>query len=324
MVAMTLTLGKGSISIGALHRRCHTPMPVSKNHRKKSTRSASSPDLAALPDLTALDSMSRELAVGPRNDALDEAQSVAYDAWEAIDGRSRYALARKALNISPFCADAWIMLSERRSLSARDRRSFLERAVKAGELALGPDGFTEYAGHFWGCLETRPYMRARHSLAEDLWQAGDREVAIGHLREMLALNPGDNQGLRYVLLGWLMAMEDHAAVEALLREHSDEASTFMGYSQALYAFRRNGDDGAARAAAREAWHCNCHIPELLAGTKRARFEDKGYYTLGGEDEAAYYLQEYGFAWKRTPGAIDWLVQITKGLMSQPRVRGPVQ
>jgi thioredoxin-like negative regulator of GroEL len=171
-------------------------MPVSKNPRKKSTRSASSPDLATLPDLAALEAMWRELGVGPEDDALGEAQDLAYEAWEAVDGRSRYALARRALKISPFCADAWLILSERPSLSARDRRTFLERAVKAGELALGADGLTEYAGHFWGFLETRPYMRARHSLAEDLWQAGDREAAIGHLREMLALNSGDNQGLR--------------------------------------------------------------------------------------------------------------------------------
>lgn len=299
-------------------------MPVSKNPRKKSTRWASPPDLEALPDQATLEAMWRELGEGPKDDALGEAQDLAYEAWEAVDGRSRYALARRALKISPFCADAWLILSERPSLSARDRRTFLERAVKAGELALGADGFTEYAGHFWGFLETRPYMRARHSLAEDLWQAGDREAAITHLREMLALNPGDNQGLRYVLLGWLMATEDHAAVEAHLQEHSDEASAFMGYAQALYAFRRNGDDGAARAAAREAWHCNCHIPKLLAGTKRARFEDNGYYTWGGEDEAAYYLEEYGFAWKWTPGAIDWLVEVTKDLIPEPRGRGPVQ
>ena len=29
--------------------------------------------------------------------------------------------------------------------------------------------------------------------------------------------------------------------------------------------------------------------------KRATVEDNGYYTWGGEDEAAYYLEEYGFA-----------------------------
>ena len=35
--------------------------------------------------------------------------------------------------------------------------------------------------------------------------------------------------------------------------------------------------------------------------------------MGGEDEAAYYLAEYGFAWRDTPGAIPWLVETTGNL-----------
>ena len=30
--------------------------------------------------------------------------------------------------------------------------------MKAGETAPGLQGFREYAGNFWGFLETRPYM----------------------------------------------------------------------------------------------------------------------------------------------------------------------
>lgn len=262
--------------------------------------------------------MWRELDVGSEDEALGAAQNLVYDAWDAPDGRSRYALARKALKISPLCADAWLILAERPGLSARDRREILERAVKAGELAIGKDGFAEYAGHFWGFLETRPYMRARQFLAEELWQSGDRDAAIGHLREMLVLNPGDNQGLRYILLAWLIHMRDDVAVENLLREHADDGSTFICYTQALFAFRKSGDGDAARRAAEEAWACNRHVPGLLARKRRVRHEDTGYYTLGGEDEAAFYIGEYGFAWKESPGAVDWLVGVTK----DPKPRQP--
>ena len=295
------------------------PMPTSKKPRKKPSRSSAGAELAVLPNPMTLEGMWRELGAGPDDDALGEAQDLVYDAWDAADGRSRYALARKALKISPLCADAWLILSERPSLSARDRREFLERAVKAGELALGEDGFAEYAGHFWGFLETRPYMRARHCLAEDLWRSGNQETAIGHLREMLSLNPGDNQGLRYVLLAWLMHMGDDAAVTAHLRQHGDEASTFICYTQALFAFKAGDGGDVGRQAAEEAWACNHHVPKLLARKGRLRDENTGYYTMGGEDEAAYYVEEYGFAWKETLGAIDWLVEVTKNL--KPRQPG---
>lgn len=79
-----------------------------------------------------------------------------------------------------------------------------EQGVEAGERALGSEAFEEWEGHFWGILETRPYMRARHGLALCLWEAGESKKAIEHYTEMLRLNPGDNQGIRYVLAGCLL------------------------------------------------------------------------------------------------------------------------
>ena len=31
--------------------------------------------------------------------------------------------------------------------------------------------------------------------------------------------------------------------------------------------------------------------------------------MGGEDEATHYVEEWGFDWLTTPGAIDWLTNI---------------
>jgi ST7 protein len=92
------------------------------------------------------------------DDATAKAQDVMYDAWERTTSRSRIALAHKALGISPLCADAYVLLAEE-ARSLEEARDLYAKGVEAGELALGPRGFKEYAGHFWGFLETRPYMR---------------------------------------------------------------------------------------------------------------------------------------------------------------------
>jgi hypothetical protein len=47
-------------------------------------------------------------------------------------------------------------------------------------------------------------MRARHGLALSLLELGEEAAAVGHLHAMLKLNPGDNQGIRYLLLGSLL------------------------------------------------------------------------------------------------------------------------
>jgi hypothetical protein len=95
----------------------------------------------------------------------------------------------------------------------------------------------------------------------------------------------------------------------LLVVHKDE-SAFWFYTRALVAFRENGDnDGRAAALVRDAWSANEHVPAILAGTKSPVIRDDGYVTMGGPDEATYYVTECGPAWRRTPGAVAWLTKL---------------
>ena len=126
--------------------------------------------------------------------ALDRAQDLIYEAWEADTSKRRIALAVKALAISPMCADAHVLLAEHAKPGSAEELELWRHGVEAGEKALGKSGFEEYAGHFWGFLETRPYMRARFGLANALWARGDRDRAIAHFQDMLRLNP--NAGVR--------------------------------------------------------------------------------------------------------------------------------
>lgn len=270
-------------------------------------------DLAALPDVGRLDQLALELSISSEDETLFDAQEIIYDAWEADDLQARLALAFQAIAISPFCADAWLILSKSPNIGSDQRRILLERATKAGALALGPNGFEEYDGHFWGFLETRPYMRARQALAEELWEQGEREAAIGHIRAMLLLNPGDNQGLRYIILGWLLHLGDDGAVNALLKEHRDEISTFFSYTRVLMALRAGKEKVATGLLGKQAWPANQHVAKLLSAKRKAPRGQPSFYTMGGKDEAALYVSDYGSAWVATPGGVDWLVTATKDL-----------
>jgi hypothetical protein len=42
--------------------------------------------------------------------------------------------------------------------------------------------------------------------------------------------------------------------------------------------------------------------------------------VGGEDEAAYYVDEWGFDWLTTPGAVDWLKKVAAEVASAPSER----
>jgi tetratricopeptide (TPR) repeat protein len=261
--------------------------------------------------------------IAPRT-PLEQAQELVYQALET-SGSRRLQLARQALTISSDCADAYVLLAEATS-DPHEARRLYEQGVQAGERALGPEVFAEDVGHFWGIVETRPYMRAREGLAEVLWHLGEREAAIGHLQDLLRLNPGDNQGVRYTLATWLLQVGRYAELEQLLDQYPDDISATWRYTRALACFRRSGEGRPAEAALKEALQANPFVPLYLLGARPLPEHLPAYVGIGDEDEAVAYIAQAGMAWLEMPGATDWLAktlsrQLTRSNITRlPRTR----
>jgi tetratricopeptide (TPR) repeat protein len=234
---------------------------------------------------------------------LDKAQDVMYRAFDAR-GRRRIQLARRALELSADCADAYVMLAEE-SRGPERALALYEQGVAAGERALGSELFAQEAGHFWGIVSTRPYMRARLGLAQTLEDLDRRDEAIPHYRELLRLNPDDNQGVRYGLLAALMLAGRDEETPTLLAQFDGEANALWCYGRALAIFRREGDSRAAREALREALRSNRHVPHYLTGDADLPAPVE-FYSPGSREEAAVCEIEQGEVWRATPAAISWL------------------
>jgi tetratricopeptide (TPR) repeat protein len=279
-----------------------------------------------LPDSPEVQELLRKLA-GPAPDSPEgRAEAFLRQAAGDPDPRRRESLARQALEAWPDCTDAYLRLAA----DAPDRQAELalcEQAVAAGERAAGERAFRECVGHFWGLLETRPYMRARQELAYVLWRAGRREEAVGHLREMLRLNPSDNQGLRYVLADWFLLLDRDDDLAALIEQYAEDATAAWLYTQALAGFRRHGDTPETRQQLDVAKKRNKHVPDYLIGKKHLPPDMPDAYSIGDPSEAICYAWGGLATWKETPGAIDWLREQTraggKKRASEPRAQGPL-
>ncbi|MBI4676360.1 MAG: SEC-C domain-containing protein [Elusimicrobia bacterium] len=243
----------------------------------------------------------------PRS-ALEAAQNLMYEAFEEHLPHRRVGAARRALKISPDCADAYNLLAEETAASAEEARNLYRKGVEAGERALGREFFEKNAGHFWGLVETRPYMRAKAELARSLWELGDHESALGHWREMLRLNPNDNQGMRYVLAARLGELGRFDEVHDMVfgKQYRDDCGLEWLLMKALSVFAAKGPSQEAAAALREAMKDNEHFPEYFLGRKRLPRRLPATLAVGGEDEAVYCAKELIPAWRRVPGALDWL------------------
>jgi len=242
---------------------------------------------------------------------LNQAQDMVYEAWETTGRQKRIDIAMQALKISPYCADAYNLLACE-SEDSQEKLSLYEKAVRAGKYALGDLYFKQNCGHFWGLIETRPYMRALMGLADCRWKAGQRREAIEISQEMLRLNPNDNQGVRYFLASWLLAENQHEECRKLLSEYESDAACFLVYSKALLTFRIKGAGGEADKYLKEALRRNKYVPPYLLGQKPLPLRLPDYYGLGDENEAVIYAHDGREAWRSTSGALEWLALALKG------------
>lgn len=238
--------------------------------------------------------------------ALDLAQDMAYAAWRAPTAKRRVELAKKALELSPRCADAFVLLAQHSRRGSDKELDLWRRAVTAGEDALGPAGFMDFAGAFWGFLETRPYMRARFGLARALWSRGKHDDAVNHLQEMLELNPGDNQGVRHILAAYLAEAERNGDLRKLMAQYPEEHSAVWAWTGALLAFREAGDGVAARKRLDEAMAVNPHVRAYLCREQPMPAQLPPFLSPGTPSEAVHYVAEHRRGWECTPAALEWV------------------
>lgn len=237
---------------------------------------------------------------------LQQAQKLIHEAWEVQNPIERISLAQNALSITEDCVDAYVLLAEEMAADVQEALQYFQKGVHAGERSFGKNYFEENKGHFWGLLETRPYMRAMEGLAGCQWRLGNKVKASSIYRKMLDLNSGDNQGIRYLLVLLLLDMNKDQEIEELLNEYVDEISAVWLYTQALLLFRKSGKSTPANNALETALERNPHIPPYLTGKIRIPLELPPYIGLGDENEAISYAAEHINYWRRTPGAIEWL------------------
>ena len=241
----------------------------------------------------------------PSIPADERAQALAYQAL-TVHGRRRIQLARRALAIDPDCADAWSALGARAVDLDRAVQRFRE-AVATGERALGPKAFAASVGHFWEAVETRPYMRARMALADCLESAGAIDEAVVHYRDMLRLNPADNQAVRHRLLECLIHQQRDADAPALIEQFKNDESPDWKYAAALVTFRREGDSVAARALRADAVSALPAVAPFLTGDRELPAPPPGYRPYSREHAVvcAVWLIDI---WEATPGACEWLAE----------------
>lgn len=278
-------------------------IPADKNKEDKASKNQGS-KIIEFPGNKAKSKRKKSLTERERRELADEIISGVYEcdyADEAIE------LAKEALEVYENCSQAYIVLGDVSDCSNLERKAYFQKAVEAAKNELGKE-FEELKGHFWLAHETRPYMMAKANLAHYLWDIGHRSEAIKEAKEMLQLNPNDNQGIRWLIVNWLI-LENDSYIEELLKVYEDDGSASIIFSKALLEFKK-GNKKEAEKHLKEAKKYNPHVIPYLVGKKKLPKQPPEYMGIGDDLEAQAYVFDGGYeAWKNTEGAIAWIKTI---------------
>ena len=198
-----------------------------------------------------------------------------------------------------------------------DRGTFkraLESCMRGYSLGteLIPPDFQEFIE--WKFLENRPFLRAAHGAALCHLQLGNATEAIAIMERMLAWNPNDNQGIRYIIGSEYLRTGQEERAQSLFETEAAEYPPYW-YEMALLQFRQ-GRHAAAATSLRRGFVENVYIPEILCGNPAPLPVGIWHGTnFAGPDLAKEYAEQCGELWRETPDAIAFL----RWLHTHPKV-----
>lgn len=250
--------------------------------------------------------------------------------------------AKRALREDSDCVEAHMYLAQLQP-TLKKEIAFDEKAVAAGRrkfadliATIDPQG--EHG--LWGHPEARAFLCAMQELAENQRLSGDIDAAIGTFEEILALNPGDNQGIRDDLLVAYLGEDRWDRAQAILDRYPEDRSCHSLYGK---LFLELGKVAAEHASDSETHHSETPfdgVPEkalvvarqaleqavetypwsigLLADMRMSMVEPLASYRYRSPSEALECARVSTSIWLGAPVSCMWLLAEARNHIESPK------
>lgn len=235
----------------------------------------------------------------------EQSDDLLFEAYEEPIKSKAIKLAKQALEINPDNIDAENFITKFETNTIKKLGKYKETLDKEQAKLEKEDFFNkENIGIFWGLLETRPYMRTKHSYMLTLMELGRYTEAIKQGEELLKLCESDNLGIRYLIIGLYTVLEKFEECEKLYNKYSDDTA-FMLFPLAVMYYKR-GDYRRCKKVLKEIQENNEYLLNYLIGRKKftkTKVEDieiNGTYSWGSEEEAYFIAKDYRYLLETVP------------------------
>lgn len=159
----------------------------------------------------------------------------------------------------------------------------------------------------WIHPDNRPFLRTLYALILANVYLQRHQDAVMLINKILAYNPVDNQGARWLLGPELLRAGEHKQALHILKKHADEFSPYW-YELGLLHFTE-GELVKAATAFRHGFLTNTYIAEILCGNLHPFPRAVWYNVSGSLDTARDYYETYSHLWEEYPEAllfVNWL------------------
>lgn len=241
----------------------------------------------------------------------EQSDDLLFEAYDEPIKSKAIKLAKQALEINPDNIDAENFITKFETNTIKKLGKYKETLDKEQAKLEKEDFFNkENIGIFWGLIETRPYMRTKHSYMLTLMELGRYTEAIKQGKELLELCESDNLGVRYLIMGLYTVLERFEECEKIYNKYSDD-STFMLFPLAVMYYKR-GDYRKCKKVLKEIQENNKYLLDYLIGIKKftkAKIKDietDGTYSWGSESEAYLVAKDYKYLLETVPSFIEFI------------------
>lgn len=174
---------------------------------------------------------------------------------------------------------------------------------------VGEEFFKENEGNFWAIPETRTFMGCLFEQTLLFWQNNEKDKAIDQLKYVLKLNPRDDQGVRYVLLAYLLELDMLEDAQSLMMSYGDDYSTYWSFCELLLDIKKQEDSAIIEMEFGMCVECNEYVVPYLIGDEKIPSDAVGSYDDGDRNEAIFYVQSAGDAWFNDKNALNTLKEL---------------
>lgn len=237
----------------------------------------------------------------------EDEESRSYDmlerAYKANSLKQARELAKRALIIYSDNIDAHVFLAELENNESKKLLKLNQAINRAEELLKCDNYFEDSVGHFWGIIETRPYLRARSSRLRVYLLINKFDEAIEECEDIIRLNENDNMGIRYSLMNLYCHMNKFDKLDELYNKYPED-SAYMLFPISVMYYKQDKKEELLNKL-KELKKANKYLIDMLIG-KIKNTKHPEYYAPGSIEEATLIIEDAFYLINDNKGFIDFL------------------